>query len=344
MTNIASGYSILGRHNEANSKLLDALKIATALNGEMNQKNAVIYAALGVNYNDLENYNKSIEFHNKSLEIQYKTLGYSHPDVVTNLCNLSHSLTSIKDYSKALEHLEIALKINKKYFKPNHISFAFIFNSFGNAYMESNDLTNAIVYFNKALVVGKENIESGKRQLSESYNSLGLAYDKNKDYKNAIDCLKKSLLLKEIFFGFEHSETQNTTMNLILSLSSDGQMSNSIELLDKINKCKGQILENKILYLNDIALGSAIKGQIDQSNRIYDIAFFLLKNNKIKNDDFIKSVIYINYANIHCEFIDKGKALKSYRKAIKYSKHLKDNDFKNEIKKSYLACKKSTSD
>ncbi len=66
---------------------------------------------MGLVYDSMSDYTKSLEYYEKDLKITLKLLGEEHVDTATSYNNMGNVYKNMSDYTKALEYYEKSLKI-----------------------------------------------------------------------------------------------------------------------------------------------------------------------------------------------------------------------------------------
>ncbi len=145
---------------------------------EINPQSAQAYAARGVAYGELGNYNQAIADYNKTIELNPQdALAYYNRGVAYG--KLGNTKPAIKDYNKAIE-------LNPQ--------SAQAYAARGVAYGKLGNTNQAIKDFNKAIEINP--------QSAGAYNNRGDAYYKLGNYNQAIKDIK-------IAAGLGHEKAQN---------------------------------------------------------------------------------------------------------------------------------------
>lgn len=198
---------------------------------EQKESLAIVYRVLGLVYNTLSEFPKSLEYHKKSLSInteignkvgiggtlvniglvynklgQYLTALEMFGNALIVLEEIGHKLfqanayanigiiyQKLLDLSKAIENYSKALQINEEI--GNRIGIAANLSNIGNIYFHLINYSTALDYYSKALQLNKE-IED-KYAIAIGYLNHGNVYFKLSDYQNALENYKTSLQINE---------------------------------------------------------------------------------------------------------------------------------------------------
>ncbi|OBQ51671.1 sensor histidine kinase [Tamlana sp. s12] len=185
--------------------LLNKIKNPTK---EVIRKKAFFYNNLGVVFNLLEQYDKSIEYQNKSIELKLRLKGNNKAAISISKNNLGNALKNAGQYELAIKTLEEILE-DENLEKETPDSYAVVLDNYAHTLYLSNDRDALPGLYHKALKASKTAGEDGYnsiiilQHLAEYYNDMGFK-DSAKYYgyeakrvagKHHNDALLKSLLL-----------------------------------------------------------------------------------------------------------------------------------------------------
>jgi tetratricopeptide (TPR) repeat protein len=129
----------MGRVKGRSNKILNAIlnytnsaKIRIKLFGELNNDFAISLHNIGVNYLDLDNYNKALEFNQKLLKIRIRLLGKEHLDVGQTYHNIGMCYASKEKYDNAINYYKKALEIRIKKLGDKHLNVGYSYMNLGN--------------------------------------------------------------------------------------------------------------------------------------------------------------------------------------------------------------------
>ena len=186
LNNLSSAYQYLGKYEEAEQLLLEAIEIKNAAN----IKDTILaksYHNLGKLYHSIGMYGKSEENYIKALDIKKEMCGESHPLYANTLYNLGLLYKSYGNFQNAEKNLQQSYNIYRKYNDKNlmrqvELQLAMVYN-------EQNKAKEFSEIMSK--YKSDENIDLNSPDAGNTLYELALLNVVNKDYKNA-----ESLLLK----------------------------------------------------------------------------------------------------------------------------------------------------
>ncbi|CAF1215831.1 unnamed protein product [Didymodactylos carnosus] len=237
------------------------------------------YSSIAQCYNMLDNFNAALFYHKKALRIRLKSLPICYSDIITSYINIGSLYTYQAKYKLALKYLKKAIVQSSP--STNKELVAYIYYTLGTLYEFKSNSDIAIKYYKRAISLECECNQSNTiPNLATIYISLGEFYLENDDTTNALIQFEKALEI-----GENCLEIDDSTIRLVLPY---------IVKVFQIKKDYATALEHITKLLN-----IAQKDLCTTSDDLATIYF---------------NIGYINY----CKYNNK-KAIRNYRKALKYA-------------------------
>ncbi|MDO6761781.1 sensor histidine kinase [Tamlana sp. 2_MG-2023] len=198
--------------------LIEGLKLLNKIeypSKEVIRKKAYFYNSLGIVFNVLEQYDKSIEYQNKSIALKLKLKGDNKSSIELSKNNLGNALKEAGKYELAIETFKGILE-DKTLAEQQPDFYVMVLDNYAHALYLSSNRDALPGLYHKALKVsmtlGKDNYKSIVilKHLAEYYHGLGLkdsakyyAYEAKRiaEKFHNDDLLKSLLLLSEIEEG-----------------------------------------------------------------------------------------------------------------------------------------------
>jgi tetratricopeptide (TPR) repeat protein len=153
------------------------------------------YNNLAINYENLGDYQKDLEYNLKALAIREKNLPPGHPDLAISYHNTGLVYSYLNEYQKSLEFGLKALAIWEKTLPADHPNLASSNASIGRAYRDAGDYKKGIEFGQKSVLIGEAS-DPKHPALNRFYANLGITFIKAKQYPEAKAALEKSENLK----------------------------------------------------------------------------------------------------------------------------------------------------
>ena len=193
----------LQNHKKKNFKAAEKL-YEDILRKNPNYINA--YNNLGILFNQLGEYKKSINCYEKAIQIQ--------PNNAPAYNNLGFVLNQLDELEKAMNCFEKAIQIEPYY--------ADAFYNLGNIHKELRNYQKAINYYQKTIAINSNYVGA--------YNGLGTLLDKLGEYKKSINCYEKAIQIQP-----NNANTYNNLGNLNKKLGEHQKAINFYERAIQIN-------------------------------------------------------------------------------------------------------------
>jgi len=154
---------------------------------------------IGLIYDNLEQYDKSLEYHQKALE-NWKAVDHQL-GIATSLNNIGIIYRNLKNYTKALEYYKQSLEIKEK--MGNKYRITTTLNNIAETYLLMKEYNKAYPYFIRSIKLARE-ISSGDL-LKYAYHKFSDYYRETGNYKLALDYYTKYTTLNDSIYSKETS-------------------------------------------------------------------------------------------------------------------------------------------
>jgi signal transduction histidine kinase len=187
LKNISLANRDLGKFDESNSSLMEALRLSSAIGSKMNM--ADIYNLLGSLALRAKKNFEAIDYYNQSLQIREK-LGYllSQASTLENISRVQKELNLFEEASKNLQKsIELRTELN------DSRGLASAYNDMGNLYSEKGEFAVALKYYLSSLKIRQEvDLQS---DIARSLTNIGITYRKLNSHRNALKYFGQALEL-----------------------------------------------------------------------------------------------------------------------------------------------------
>lgn len=194
-TTIAQNLKFHNKHKEAIKYLEKAIEINTK-----NENNT----GLGISYNKLGNVYEDLGDFDKSIDCFKKGISFAQKDKFVMLeaelsVNLGRLYLEKKDYSNAEKNLLIGEKLCREINAPQTLLIAC--SNLGNYYLEKNQLEKSFAYYTEAYELAKET--ENYTYIIITAENLADYYQKKNDFRKAFPYLKEAYKAKDSIFNME---------------------------------------------------------------------------------------------------------------------------------------------
>jgi tetratricopeptide (TPR) repeat protein len=197
LNNIGHILNERNRHNEAESKIKEALKILELFPNE-NRLIATCIENLGIAFLRQGCIDDAKTNFRQSLRMNESHLGERSPDVVYSLTNLAACFEGEGNYLEAKNTLHRALDISKDH---EYVNNSDLLNSLGEIHKKLENYFESEKYLKQAINVAKEYYKSEHKSIAIYLNNLAGLYVKIKRYKQAENIYLESIQIKRNIFG-----------------------------------------------------------------------------------------------------------------------------------------------
>ena len=179
-------------------KTIKIIQLELSLNADANSVLTNTLNNVGLAYDDLNNYERALEYKLKALEMDEKLFSADHPDLASSLSSVGSSYDDLNQHEKALEYKLKGLEMRQRLYGADHSDIATSLNNVGTSYHHLNDNQKALEYFLKALEMDERLCgDFDDSDLATSLANVGLAYEKLNDDKNALEYLRKAMEMEK---------------------------------------------------------------------------------------------------------------------------------------------------
>ncbi|NOZ34926.1 MAG: tetratricopeptide repeat protein [Chlorobi bacterium] len=282
------------------------------------------YNYLGLCYNNIGNYAKSVKYIQKSINLSKKYgLRYREASGINNIALIYKNIglygKSLMDFSKSLQ---IFLELN------DTNAVITTFNNIGLLNTEMQDYRTAENYFLKGLALANKtnNIENKSR----IYLNLGSLYTKLKDYSKAKEYFLKALPLKKLLVNQNNLAENYNSLGDVYSLT--GKYDEAFSYYKKAYNIysKHGKYSDKILILNNLA-----NILIKQGNYKQALSYLTKIQNTFKSKhEKSFEILYLKTFSLYCEKTGNlSEALKYYKRYSSLHDILTKKEFNENVAK-----------
>lgn len=265
------------------------------------------YINIGVQYEYLEEYNKTLKYYKKALDIvKSNKHKFEEASLLRIYGNLSVVYSRVKKHEKALYYCEKELKIAEKIFSRDNLEVASVYNDVGFVNFNIGNNKKALEYYEKALEIKESNLKKNNIEILLLYNRIANVYFNLNEYEKVLNFSEKAINLNK-------SREKNFYYYKALSYSN---MSSAYKYLREKEKA------------------------IEYSEKAKDILFELFGSERIELAN-----IYTNLGILYLELNQTKKSLEYLEMALKIfkdkynSNHINTRTTERFIKKCKLSIK-----
>lgn len=283
---------------------------------EVNKFIAVSYNNIGVSYELLEQFDKSLEFYEKSYKIRKKILAEDHPSIAESLYNLSFIYEHRGYFEEALQFNKKSLEIINKKYGEEHPEMIDILNVMGKIKFSQGDIGQGEAYLDQAIHIHKRKLgDTFTNDIAEVYKSKAYAKLLNKSPDEAI---------KYLVFCQKHWQKFPL------------KKANTLCLLARAKAQKG-LFEEAYTAVDDALLSLKNKADIQSSTAV---ALILKAELLIEQERFIKARPLLQQSlNILQGQKDTQRQLLAETYLLLAQSHLEDETtFQQYLAKAYRVC------
>ena len=212
--NLGISYQYKGDNVKAKEFLFKSLKLNSEENRQVLYGKGISYMAIGALYDDLGDYDKSINHYDKALSILVNILGENHPSIAGLYLNIASALSSKREIDKAIEFNNIALEIQKRTLGENHVDLAKTHNNLGLCYSRKKEFAKAIENEQKALKLKLDFYGEQHLSTANTLNNLGRSFFHRNEFDRALDYYNRALNICLSLVGENHPMTSKIYHNL----------------------------------------------------------------------------------------------------------------------------------
>jgi DNA-binding SARP family transcriptional activator/tetratricopeptide (TPR) repeat protein len=175
---------------------------------------AELWNELGVHLRHVADYPRARTALERALAIDERALGPEHPDVASDLSNLSLVLWNLGDLTGARAALERALAIDERDLGPDHPYISIDLNNLGLVLKALGDLAGARAAFERALAIDEQAHGPDHSHVATVLCNLGPVLQDLGDLAGARAALERALAVDEHAYGPDHPHVATDVNNL----------------------------------------------------------------------------------------------------------------------------------
>lgn len=186
-----------GNYEEAAKYAIQALKNKQGAYGEVHKEVATVYNSLGLNLQNLDLMDSSLNIFTKALKI-WEKLDKDYPGTADTYSHLGALYYRLESPELAIKNHEKSLKIRLELYGENSMDAAISYHNIAEVYRYQYRNELALKYLMKSLKIKKEKLGEVHWQIASSYFSIGNVSQILKKYDEALEYFQKSYrVLKE---------------------------------------------------------------------------------------------------------------------------------------------------
>lgn len=241
----------LGNYSEAETILVDLLRIQEDSLYPNCGSHAITLNDLGVIYKRLGQYERSIYYFKKSLELKSRCLDAEDPSITISLNNLAGVYMKQKDFEHADSLYSESIKIKTKRYGPNHPSVLIARNNLAELYRQQGKYNASLAILQdiknrRATTIGKKTLP-----YATTLHTIANVYYSSGDYKHALHYCEKSIVIKEHNAGKAAGTTMHDYVLQARSLHSLNRNKKAQAVYDFILKTKKEEIDTYFQYLGE---------------------------------------------------------------------------------------------
>ena len=316
LNNLASVYENIGDYRNALIYSTMAAEIQERIIGAEHPDYASTISNIGHIYLKMRDYQNALKYHLQALEIREKVLGTGHPDYTISINNLSVLYNDMGDYKNALKYGYLALKMQKENNGEEHPYYATTLNNIGHTYFEMKNYENALKYQIQAMEIRKKIYGEKNPEYAISASNIGSTYTQMGDYENAMKYGRLAVDIQKEILGENHPYYAISMNNLGMLYLKIGDYTNALKYCSRASEIlKENFGNNNLEYAEFLNAKSGIffkMGYIEEAIKTNRIAFYIQKNNLIRNFSFMTSKEREYYWNINNEYFHNNARYSSH--------------------------------
>ncbi len=332
-------YSYYNELSQSQKYFHEAFKLAKQSNNT--ELLYTLYAAIGINYNFMNEYEKSLEYLNKSLVYLDK---YDDNNKISLLISIGQAYSNIGNFNESEKYLYKALEISQKI----NSKIADVYIVLGDSYLRKKDFPKSIEFYDKT-------IKSGVSKESRYYiSALDGLFQNNLELKNYDEAFKQALVIDSLAGKLMDYDVQINTLLSLSELSDyEGNYKSALHYANRYINLRDTILtrqKNEQLNFLNIEFETSLKEQKIAAMEkeaeykvilfsiifvslilIISVLFFILKHIKQKNKILLLEKQKMQYEK-ELEVLEKQKLrLQIYEKDREILTHILQINQQKEI-------------
>jgi tetratricopeptide (TPR) repeat protein len=234
-----------GKFTEAETVILQSLKIKQAYEVQDSVSLAYSYGGLANLYGDLGAYNKAFEYYNLALSILDKKGMRKTADFFTMLRSFAYTCISGGRLADAKKLLLKALELQTKEYGSSYAINGEVLISLGNTEAQMNELSAAEAHAKEGLAIIIKNYSENNYAAAMAKEILGLVYHKLGNSNKGILLFKQAVVTHDKIFGESNKNTASVLSNLGLVYQELGNFAEAEIVLSKSLDIRKKIFGNE---------------------------------------------------------------------------------------------------
>ena len=298
----------------------------TSHSEEFQPRSAILLNDIGVVYEKLGDFQKSIQYFDNALKICIESLPIIHEISALTLLNLGNAHIKLNKMKLGIEFLEKSYKMNevltqKQVNQDLNSSFKMsVLSALGNAYLDFGDNKSAIDRYEKALDIAKKILPETHPNKAKILQMLGNAYAYSSDHQKAVEIQEAALDIFNKVLPKSHLTKASLLVNLANQYLSLGEINKAISnFKTALNYYENNLPSHHIDVLSTMSNLACAYRQSSDLNKSIDLNKCILDLYKLNK----MSEIHILIANVLSNLANNYFALSQYELAIEnYEKSL----------------------
>lgn len=188
---------------------------------------------IGITYDKMKQYEKTLEFFEKALAGQERLLGPEHEDTLTTLHRMGYVCYELQQYEKALEFFIKALAGRQKVLGSEHTSTLRTLHWMSCVYYKLREYEKSLEFLTKTLAGQEKILGSEHEETLITLHWMGCTYYSLCQYEKALELFTKALAGKEKVLQSNHENTLITLHWMGRTYYSLYQYEKALELFTK---------------------------------------------------------------------------------------------------------------
>lgn len=188
-----------------------------AIEAGMNSESSSALIASGLTYTgqcyeELEDYDRALDFFQRGADIWKKVYGEDSFNYVVTLYDIGRCYGELQNYKDAIEYSRPILS----YLDTNNNDDvgAEVFHVIGYYYAELGDYANAIEYMRRGYTIRERVYGKENPYTANSLNNIGLCYNYLGDFSSALKYFQQALVIREEIYGTESPQYAQSLSNI----------------------------------------------------------------------------------------------------------------------------------
>ena len=227
---IGQMFARLGRFDEADTQLREALTLRRQLFGDDHEQIADTLNALGEVRYDRGDFDGAERLYDEALRMRRRLFGPQHAAVATSLDNLGNIYQERGDWEEAEQAYRDALAIRREVLGPDHKDVASSLNNVGTSLHDREAYADAEEMYMESLAISRRVLGDNHPEVATSLNNVAVLLHDQDRLEEAEPIYRESLAISRLTLGARHPELVVSISNYA-TLLSDMQRFEEAEML-----------------------------------------------------------------------------------------------------------------